>query len=131
TFSPRKEYSLAFVAAKPEQREKMTQAFHLARDKALGLISKGVNTRAGKGGKRHVAVDGLLIRAVDHIDSRAGEPQWHCHAVVANVALDADGEWRTVDFSDLMRTTGSLQEAAQEVFARELAEGFQRLGFGI
>lgn len=131
TFSPRKEYSLAFVSAKPEQREKMTQAFHLARDKALGLISKGVNTRAGRGGKRHVAVDGLLIRAVDHIDSRAGEPQWHCHAVVANVALDADGEWRTVDFSDLMRTTGSLQEAAQEVFARELAEGFQRLGFGI
>ncbi len=131
TFSPRKEYSLAFVAATPEQREQMTQAFHLARDKALGLISKGVNTRAGKGGKRHVAIDGLVIRAVDHIDSRSGDPQWHCHAVVANVALDADGEWRSVDFSDLMQQTGSLQEAAQEVFARELAEGFQRLGFGI
>lgn len=131
TFSPRKEYSLAFVAATPEQREQMTQAFHQARDKALGLISKGVNTRAGKGGKRHVAIDGLVIRAVDHIDSRSGDPQWHCHAVVANVALDADGEWRSVDFSDLMQQTGSLQEAAQEVFARELAEGFQRLGFGI
>jgi conjugative relaxase-like TrwC/TraI family protein len=81
TFSPRKEYSLAFVAATPEQREQMTQAFHQARDKALGLISKGVNTRAGKGGKRHVAIDGLVIRAVDHIDSRSGDPQWHCHAV--------------------------------------------------
>lgn len=132
TFSPRKEYSLAFVAARdPEQREQMTQAFHAARDKALALISSGLNTRAGKGGKRHVAIDGLVIRAVDHIDSRNGDPQWHCHAVVANVALDADGEWRSVDFRDLMRTTGSLQEAAQEVFARELAEGFQRLGFGI
>lgn len=131
TFSPRKEYSLAFIAADTKQREGMTQAFHLARDKALGLISKGVNTRAGKRGKRQVAIDGLVIRAVDHIDSRAGEPQWHCHAVVANVALDADGEWRSVDFSELMQTTGSLQEAAQEVFARELAIGFQRLGFGI
>jgi conjugative relaxase-like TrwC/TraI family protein len=131
TFSPRKEYSLAFIAAGPKDREKMTQAFHLARDKALGLVSKGVNTRAGKGGKRHVGIDGLVIRAVDHIDSRSGEPQWHCHAVVANVALDQDGKWRSVDFRGLMRQTGSLQEAAQEVFARELAEGFQRLGFGI
>lgn len=131
TFSPRKEYSLAFVAATPEQREQMTAAFHAARDKALALISSGLNTRAGKGGKRHVAIDGLVIRAVDHIDSRNGDPQWHCHAVLANVALDADGQWRSVDFRDLMRTTGSLQEAAQEVFARELAEGFQRLGFGI
>ena len=131
TFSPRKEYSLAFIAANPEQRKQMTQAFHLARDKALGLVSKGVNTRAGKGGKRHVGVKGLVTRAVDHIDSRNGDPQWHCHAVVANVALDEDGKWRSVDFRDLMRNTGSLQEAAQEVFARELAEGFQRLGFGI
>lgn len=131
TFSPRKEYSLAFIAASPEQRKQMTQAFHFARDKALGLVSKGVNTRGGKGGKRHVGVKGLVIRAVDHIDSRIGDPQWHCHAVVANVALDEDGKWRSVDFRDLMRTTGSLQEAAQEVFSRELAEGFLRLGFGI
>lgn len=131
TFSPRKEYSLAFVAASPQQREQMTEAFHLARDKAMALVSAGLNTRAGKGGHRHVAIDGLLVRAVDHIDSRSGEPQWHCHAVVANVALDQDGKWRTVDMRDLMRSTGSLQEAAQEVFSRELAEGFQRLGFGI
>jgi len=132
TFSPRKEYTLAFVAARdPELRDQMTQTFHLARDKALGLISKGLNTRAGEGGRRHVEIDGLLVRAVDHIDSRNGDPQWHCHAVVANVALDADGEWRSVDFSELMQQNGSLQEAAQEVFARELAEGFQRLGFGI
>src|SRR5690606_9402742 len=131
TFSPRKEYSLAFIAASPAEREQMTQAFHRARDKALELITAGLNTRAGKGGQRHVAVDGLLVRAVDHIDSRAGDPQWHCHAVVANVALDKDGEFRSVDFRDLMRTTGSLQEAAQEVFARELAEGFMAMGFGI
>lgn len=131
TFSPRKEYSLAFISAAPHEREQMTEAFHRARDKALALISSGLNTRAGKGGHRHVDVDGLLVRSVDHIDSRAGDPQWHCHAVVANVALDKDGEWRSVDFRDLMRSTGSLQEAAQEVFARELAQGFMAMGFGI
>lgn len=131
TFSPRKEYSLAFIAASPAEREQMTQAFHRARDKALELITAGLNTRAGKGGQRHVGIEGLLVRSVDHIDSRAGDPQWHCHAVVANVALDKDGQFRSVDFRDLMRTTGSLQEAAQEVFARELAEGFMAMGFGI
>lgn len=131
TFSPRKEYSLAFISASPEEREQMTEALHRARDKALALISSGLNTRAGKGGHRQVDIDGLLVRSVDHIDSRAGDPQWHCHAVVANVALDKDGKWRSVDFQDLMRTKGSLQEAAQEVFARELAEGFMALGFGI
>lgn len=131
TFSPRKEYSLAFIAASPQQRAQMTQAFHDARDKALALISGGLNSRTGKGGHRHVAVDGLLVRAVDHIDSRNGDPQWHCHTVVANVARCADGKWRSVDMRDLMRTTGSLQEAAQEVFARELAEGFMAMGFGI
>ena len=131
TFSPRKEYSLTFIAATPEERERMTKVFHRARDKAIALVSSGLNTRAEKGGTRHVDIDGLVVRAVDHIDSRNGDPQWHCHAVVANVALDQDGKWRTVDARDLMRTTGSLQEAAQEVFSRELAEGFMRLGFGI
>ena len=131
TFSPRKEYSLAFVAAKPDERDEMTAVFHRARDKALALISDGLNTRAGKGGKRHVGIEGLIVRAVDHIDSREGEPQWHCHALIANVALDRDGKYRTVDPRALMKRSGSLQEAAQEVFARELARGFQAMTIGI
>ena len=131
TFSPRKEYSLAFVAASPEDREQMTAALHRARDKALALITDGLNTRAGKGGKRHVDIDGLVVRAVDHIDNRNGEPQWHVHAVVANVALDREGKFRAVDPRALMRSSGSLQEAAQEVFARELARGIQAMNIGI
>lgn len=131
TFSPRKEYSLAFVAAKPDEREEMTRVFHQARDKALALISDGLNTRAGEGGKRHVGIEGLIVRAVDHIDSREGEPQWHCHALIANVALDKEGKYRTVDPRALMQRSGSLQEAAQEVFARELARGFQAMNVGI
>src|SRR5690606_40108595 len=55
TFSPRKEYSLAFIAASPAEREQMTQAFHRARDKALELITAGPIKRAGKGGPRHGA----------------------------------------------------------------------------
>jgi len=131
TFSPRKEYSLAFVAANTEERRQMTEAFHRARDKALALIADGLNTRAGTGGHRHVGIDGLIVRAVDHIDNREGEPQWHCHAVVANVALDKEGKFRTIDPRALMRSSGSLQEAAQEVFARELARGMQAMGLGI
>lgn len=131
TFSPRKEYSLAFVAASPEERRQMTEAFHRARDKALALIADGLNTRAGKGGHRHVGIDGLIVRAVDHIDNREGEPQWHCHALIANVALDKEGRFRTIDPRAIMRSSGSLQEAAQEVFARELARGMQAMGLGI
>jgi len=131
TFSPRKEYSLAFVAANTEERQQMNEAFHRARDKALALIADGLNTRAGTGGHRHVGIDGLIVRAVDHIDNREGEPQWHCHAVVANVALDKEGKFRTIDPRALMRSSGSLQEAAQEVFARELARGMQAMGLGI
>lgn len=131
TFSPRKEYSLAYTAASGDDRRKMTEAMHKARDKALALISAGLNTRAGAKGHRHVAIDGLIVRSVDHIDSREGEPQWHCHAVVANVALDKEGEFRTVDPRALFRSSGSLQEAAQEVFARELARGMQAIGLGI
>lgn len=131
TFSPRKEYSLAYTAASSDDRRKMTEAMHKARDKALALVSAGLNTRAGKKGHRHVAIDGLIVRAVDHIDSREGEPQWHCHAVVANVALDKEGKFRAVDPRALFRSSGSLQEAAQEVFARELARGMQEIGLGI
>ena len=131
TFSPRKEYSLAYAAASGEDRRKMTEAMHKARDKALALIAAGVNTRAGAQGSRHVDIDGLIVRAVDHIDSREGEPQWHCHAIVANVALDKEGKFRTLDPRALFRRSGSLQEAAQEVFARELARGMQALDLGI
>jgi len=70
-----------------------------------------IQARAGHGGVAWVAVDGAIASLFDHWDSRAGDPQLHTHAVIANrVQRISDGKWVTLDSYTLHRNMVAVSE---------------------
>ncbi|HEY6763118.1 MAG TPA: MobF family relaxase [Baekduia sp.] len=84
-------------------------------EEAVGYIERHATwTRRGRGGHRVLRGSGLCVAAFRHRSSRAGDPQLHTHAVVANATL-AEGRATTLDGRALYahaRTAGYLYEAA-------------------
>ncbi len=82
---------------------------------ALGYLERHATwTRRGANGKHLLRGDGLTVAAFRHRTSRAGDPQLHTHAVVANTTA-AEGRETALDGRALyahQRTAGFLYQAA-------------------
>lgn len=94
---------------------------------ALGYLEREATfARRGKGGRRFVRGDGLVVARFRHRTSRAGDPQLHTHAVVANTTR-AEGRWSTLDSRSIYRhakTAGYLYHAAlRDQLTQELGAG--------
>lgn len=127
TFNADKTFSIAFMRADKEERDRMLEAQHRAVEKALNYIKDNLHTRAGKGGVREVDIEELAIWQIDHFDSRKGDPHLHTHNVLCNVGLDQDGKTRALNG----RTLAHIAYSAGAVYDRELASEFQKLGYDI
>jgi Ti-type conjugative transfer relaxase TraA len=82
---------------------------------ALGYLERHATwTRRGKNGRHLLRGEGLTVAAFRHRTSRAGDPQLHTHAVVANTTT-AEGRETALDGRALyahQRTAGFLYQAA-------------------
>jgi conjugative relaxase-like TrwC/TraI family protein len=82
---------------------------------ALGYIERNaIWTRRGQGGQRVLRGEGVKVAAFRHRSSRAGDPQLHTHAVVANETV-AEGRATTLDGRAMYahaKTAGYLYEAS-------------------
>lgn len=86
-------------------------AHHAAIADALEYLEREVAfTRLGANGVAQVDVRGLVIAAFDHRDSRAGDPDWHTHFVIANRVQTIDGLWRTLDGRMMYRSLVTVSE---------------------
>jgi conjugative relaxase-like TrwC/TraI family protein len=82
---------------------------------AIGYLERHATwTRRGDAGKHRIRGEGLTVAAFRHRTSRAGDPQLHTHAVVANNTV-AEGRATALDGRALYahaRTAGFLYQAA-------------------
>lgn len=133
TFSAEKSYSIAIASAEPSLREELLKAHERANNAALAWVQSELTSRVGKGGKKSIEVTGIAVRQVTHIDSRNGDPQVHTHNVLANVVRCADGKVRALDATPLVakKLEQSLKHTAGAIYRHQLAQEFQKLGFGI
>ena len=115
TFSAPKSVSVLYGVGDEETVAAVREAHDVAVGQALGYLEReAAYTRRGKAGRLRVKADGLVIATFRHRTSRAGDPQLHTHAVVANTAR-ADGRWSALDARGLYRqqkTAGYLYKAA-------------------
>jgi conjugative relaxase-like TrwC/TraI family protein len=104
-------YGIGDRTVSPVAREAHDEAVR----EALGYLERHATwTRRGHVGKERVRGDGLTVAAFRHRTSRAGDPQLHTHAVVANTTF-ADGRATALDGRALYahaRTAGFLYQAA-------------------
>lgn len=128
TFSADKSASLLFAAAGKNERGQILAAHHAAVKAATRFLLDLQTCRTGAQGLGEaVKPTGLIIRAVDHIDSRDGDPDLHTHFVLINAALCADGKYRTLDENALLQA----KHAAGAVYRQRLASGLKAAGWGI
>jgi len=115
TFSAPKSVSVLFGVAEERVSAAVREAHDQAVEQALGYLEREATfTRRGKGGRRFERGEGLVAALFRHRTSRAGDPQLHTHAVVANTTR-ADGRWSTLDSRAIHRhakTAGYLYQCA-------------------
>jgi conjugative relaxase-like TrwC/TraI family protein len=94
TFSAPKSVSLLYTSGDHDLAGRMLDAHERAVRAALGVLERDAAfVRRGKGGTIRHHADGLIVACYRHRTSRAGDPQLHTHAVVANWARGPDGRY--------------------------------------
>lgn len=115
TFSAPKSVSVIYGIGDPDLSAAAREAHDEAVRDALGYLERHATwTRRGANGRHLLRGDGLTVAAFRHRTSRAGDPQLHTHAVVAN-STTADGRDTALDgraFYAHQRTAGFLYQAA-------------------
>lgn len=127
TLSPPKGVSVLYADSSPEQREKILDVHHHARDVALGVIQDYMETRRGHAGATVIGAPGLVASAHTHFAARAAgeegpDPQIHDHVLIYNAAQGTDGEWSTLEPSEVYR----VHRMIDAVYCAEVAIGLQR-----
>ena len=112
TFSVPKSVSVLWALADTRLQAQLYAAHQQAVEECLSWLEKNVaQGRAGHGGVAKVAVKGVIGSLFHHWDSRAGDPQLHTHAVLANrVQRISDDEWVTLDSYTLHRHVVAVSE---------------------
>lgn len=127
TWTPDKSYSVAGVAYGDERLvAAMREAHSAAMDYAVknGLIQ----VRETEGGVTStVGVEGLVAARFEHSLSRANDPNYHIHTVIANTAEVRPGEWKAVEFKGLVENKYLLDQVADA----HLAKAAKELGYAI
>jgi conjugative relaxase-like TrwC/TraI family protein len=115
TFSAPKSVSVIYGIGDRTISPVARQAHDDAVREAIGYLERHATwTRRGDAGKRRIRGEGLTVAAFRHRTSRAGDPQLHTHAVVANSTV-AEGRATALDGRALYahaRTAGFLYQAA-------------------
>lgn len=127
TFSAPKSVSVLYALGGADMASEVTDAHQVAVSEALSYLERyaTVSRRRGEGGIEQVAGEGLVVAAFQHRTSRAGDPQLHTHALVANVVRHSGGRWGAVHSPVMYRHLRTAGFVYQAVLRGELTE---RLG---
>jgi conjugative relaxase-like TrwC/TraI family protein len=114
TFSAPKSVSLLYGIGDDRTARLARDAHDEAVKQALGYVERNACWTRRSAGRVRLRGDGMTIAMFRHRTSRAGDPQLHTHAVVAN-RTRAENRWGTLDSRALYahaRTAGFLYQAA-------------------
>lgn len=123
TFSAPKSVSIqALIGRDPA----IIQAHDRAVAAAVAAAEQRALVRKKVKGKTVIETTGnLIVAKFRHETSRELDPQLHTHAVVMNLTLRSDGEWRSLKNDDIVKSLAYLDA----VYRSELAVELQRLGY--
>lgn len=103
TFAAPKSFSILWILAKEHERNQLDQVWQQSLKEAIAEFEKEAAVgRIGHGGTGRVKLTGFTIAAYDHYTNRAGEPHYHTHAVISNLAQREDGRIVALDGRTLL-----------------------------
>ena len=130
TFSAPKSVSLeGLVYASPRTRSRVVKAHDEAVRAALRFVeTEFLMTRSydrATGRRPRVKANGMVAATFRHVASRNLDPQLHTHCVIANMTRDAQGTWRSAEFTALERAKRLLGA----YYRKELRQRLEALGY--
>jgi len=138
TFSMNKDLSLIICCSKNKELRQYFLDAHVKSVKiAMVEVEKMVLARKTVGGITHYEPTKNMVAALfTHFSSRAGDPQVHTHACVANVTQRADGQWRALA-TDMQRKHGFYEKIRDNatyighIYQNEMALAAKEKGFKV
>jgi conjugative relaxase-like TrwC/TraI family protein len=128
TFSAPKSVSVLWALSDEQNRRLVEQAHQSAVLSATKHLERTAAwARRGSGGGIREPTAGLLMAQFDHHTSRESDPQLHTHSFIFNLAPRRDGSWGAIVSRELYKA----QKEGGAVYRRELANGLERLGYGL
>lgn len=126
TSSVPKSVSALWALADATTQGLIVDAHHAAMGEVIDFLERHVAaTRTGSSGICQEDVDGVIVTAYDHYDSRSNDPQLHTHAVVSNkVRTVSDGVWRTLDSRAMHNALVAVSEHYNAVLMDRLTGAF-------
>jgi conjugative relaxase-like TrwC/TraI family protein len=128
TFSLPKSCSLAWARADQKLKTQIQEAHNKGVLSALEFIEEqAAFTRRGHNGYSREKVVGLVAAIFEHSTSRAQDPHYHSHCLIANAAPREDSSWGTIESNYLYQ----WKMASGALYRAELANNLLKLGFEI
>jgi len=91
---------------------------------ALGELEKYSGVRVRAGGASHSEPTGKMVwLAVNHGESREGDPNCHIHFCTSNLTMTPDGKFRALDCGEALRRTRLFTEVFRNRLAEQLRTG--------
>lgn len=126
TFSAPKSVSLLWALGGHPVSSQVTEAHRAAVAEALAYLERNACwARRGRGGAEFVSGNGFLAAAYSHRSSRAGDPQLHTHALIANATRGPDGRFSRLHHPSLYEHAKTASYIYEAHLRHELT---QRLG---
>jgi len=128
TFATGKDVSICYESAdekgKAEIREAFTKSINVALDFAEANYSFAKDRDSKCGAK---AQSKMLFTRFDHSESRNNDMHLHQHVLAMNFVQDENGNWKSIEFNQIMNNHHLIGQIQRNEFAKEL----QKLGYEV
>lgn len=121
TFAADKDISILYEVSNDETKAKIRDAFNKSIDKALDYAEANYSYAKDRNNMQGQKADSKMIFArFDHSESRNDDMHLHVHALALNMIKDKDGNWKSVEFNQIMHNHQLLGQIQRNEFAKEL-----------
>lgn len=121
TFAADKDISILYEISDDETKAKIREAFNKSIDKALDFAEANYSYSKDRNNMQGQKADSKMIFArFDHSESRNDDMHLHVHALAMNMIKDKNGQWKSVEFNQIMHNHQLLGQVQRNVFAQEL-----------
>lgn len=121
TFSADKDISILYEVSDDETKAKIREAFNKSIDLALDYAEENYSYRKDRNNRKgEKAQSKMLFARFDHSESRSDDMHLHVHALAMNMIQDENGNWKTVEYNQIMENHQLLGQIQRNEFAKEL-----------
>lgn len=128
TFAGGKDISIEYESSNDETKAQIREAFAKSINKALDFVEANYSYAKDRESiQGHKAQSKMLFTRFDHSESRNNDMHLHQHVLAMNFVKDENGEWKSIEFNQIMNNHQLIGQIQRNEFANEL----QKLGYEV